>query len=142
MRKKIVIASVLFAPFTVNAQDLFEMPNGKSFSSSLLTIPAVILVVYLITVFILTIIKLILDHRLKMKMIEKGVSDKLAEQFLQPTEKDVKSRTVKWLLILAGIGLGLTILSLFLPLGVHSFAIMAFCLALSFFGYYTYQKRV
>lgn len=141
MKKRLLIAIILFAPFAVNAQFLYEMPNGRTFSKQLFEIPAMILIFYLVTVFILTIIKLILDHRLKMKMIDKGVSDKVAEQFLQPNKQDVKSQTIKWFFVLAGIGVGLTFTSIFLPVGVHSIAIMAFSLAISFIGYYTYLKR-
>ena len=141
MKKRLLIAIILFAPFAGNAQSLYEMPNGRTFSRQLFEIPSMMLIFYLITVFILTIIKLILDHRLKMKMIDKGVSDKLAEQFLQPNKKDDKIRTIKWFFVLAGIGVGLTLTSIFLPVGVHSVAIMAFSLALSFIGYYKYLKR-
>jgi hypothetical protein len=77
-----------------------------------------------------------------MKMIDKGVSDKVVEQFLKPNRKDVKSQAIKWFLVLAGIGVGLTFTSIFLPVGVHSVAIMAFSLGLSFFVYYTYLKSV
>jgi len=142
MKKRLLIAIILFAPIALNAQSLYEMPNGKTFSRQLFEIPAMMLIFFFVIVFILTIIKLILDHRLKMKMIDKGVSDKVVEQFLKPNRKDVKSQAIKWFLVLAGIGVGLTFTSIFLPVGVHSVAIMAFSLGLSFFAYYTYLKSV
>jgi hypothetical protein len=74
-------------------------------------------------------------------MVEKGVSENVVERFLQPTNRDVKSMAIKWFLILAGIGVGLTVISFSMPLGIHSLAIMAFSLALSFLGYFYFIKQ-
>jgi len=63
------------------------------------------------------------------------------EQFLQPGAKDTKNQIIKWFLVLTGLGLGLTIISMTLPLGIHSMAIMSFSIALSFLGYYVFTKR-
>ena len=82
-----------------------------------------------------------MDNRLKARMIEKGVSDKVVEQLLQPDGKDVKGQAMKSFLLLSGIGLGLTIINFFLPIGIHSIAIMSFSIALSFLGYYYFLKR-
>ena len=81
------------------------------------------------------------DFRLKSKIVEKGVPDKVAEQLLHADHKDAKSQAIKWFLILAGIGLGLTIIDLTLPIGIHSVAIMAFSISLGFLGYYFFIKR-
>jgi len=140
MKKTITIAIILFGPLAINAQN-YVMPDGRNFSREFIDIPAIILVVYLISTVILTIIKLILDHRLKSRMIEKGVSENVAEQFLQPTNKDSKNLAVKWFLILTGIGIGLTMICFFLPIGIHSVAIMAFSIALSFLGYFYFLKQ-
>jgi hypothetical protein len=91
--------------------------------------------------FILAIIKTILDFRLKSKMVDKGVSDKVVEQFLQPQNRDAKTQAIKAFLILAGIGVGLTAINFTSPIGIHSFAIMAFSIALSFLGYFYFIKR-
>ncbi len=104
-------------------------------------IPCMILVLYLIIMFILSVVRALLDNRLKSQMINKGVSDKLVEQFLQPTATDAKEQAMKWFLILFGIGLGLTIVSNTLPLGIHSISIMTFSLSLSFLGYYFFVKQ-
>jgi len=42
---------------------------------------------------------------------------------------------------LTGIGLGLTIINYTLPLGIHSFAIIAFSIAASFLGYFLFLKQ-
>ena len=135
------MATVLLLPFGVNAwqnstlQEIADIPLG------FIAIPAVILALYLILTFILTFAKSIMDNRLKARMIEKGVSDKVVEQLLQPDGKDVKGQAMKSFLLLSGIGLGLTIINFFLPIGIHSIAIMSFSIALSFLGYYYFLKR-
>ncbi len=140
MKKLIAIVVVLIAPLAVCAED-YHFAVGNSFSSQLFSIPATLLAAFLFGYFIIAIIRSILDNRLKSKMIEKNVSDQVIEQILQPSNTDSKSQAMKWSLVLAGIGLGLSIVSITLPFGIHSIAIMVFCLALSFFGYFIYIKR-
>jgi hypothetical protein len=141
--KRIVIGTACFlSPLALVAQDGLRLPDGSSFSQQLVEIPATLIAVYLISWFLLSIIRGNLDYRLKSKMIDKGVNDKIAEQFLQPTQKDTRSQTMKYFLLLAGAGLGLTIVSYTLPLGIHSLAIMVFSLSLSFLGYYFFMKRL
>ena len=140
MKKTIAISMLLLGSLAINAQN-YVMPDGRIFSREFIDVPAIILVVYLISMIILTIIKLILDHRLKSKMIEKGVSENVAAQFLQPTKKDSKNNAMKWFLILTGIGIGLTTIYFFLPIGIHSVAIMAFSIALSFLGYFYFLRQ-
>ena len=141
MKQVIIIATVLLLPSGVNAghdntlQEIADIPLG------VIGIPAVILALYLILTFILTFAKSIMDNRLKARMIEKGVSDKVVEQLLQPDGKDVKGQAMKSFLLLSGIGLGLTTINFFLPIGIHSIAIMSFSIALSFLGYYYFLKR-
>lgn len=141
MKKLITIAAILLIPFASNALQISTLPDGTNVSTEVIGIPAVILVLYLVLTFILTIAKSIMDNRLKSQMIEKGVSDKVVEQFLQPDSKDVKDQAMKSFLILSGIGIGLTIISLFRPVGIHSIAIMTLCIALSHLGYYYFLKR-
>ena len=141
MKKVIIIATVLLQPFAANAWQDSTLLDITNMPLEVIGIPAVILVLYLVLTFILTITKSIMDNRLKARMIEKGVSDKVVEQFLQPDGKDVKGQAMKSFLLLSGIGVGLTIINFFLPIGIHSIAIMSFSIALSFLGYYYFLKR-
>ncbi|HEY4197118.1 MAG TPA: hypothetical protein VGM63_16365 [Mucilaginibacter sp.] len=86
-------------------------------------------------------IKWLLDHRLKNKLIDKGAPEHVVSQLLQPVVNDNKTTTIKWFALLIGLGTGLFFVNYYLPLGIHSLAIMCFSLAASFLGYYFYVSR-
>ena len=106
MKQVIIIATVLLLPFGVNAWHDSTLQEIDDMPIAVIGIPAVILALYLVLTFILTLTKSIMDNRLKSRMIEKGVSDKVVEQFLQPDDKDVKGQAMKSFLLLSGIGQG------------------------------------
>lgn len=141
MKKLIFLVAIVFIPALSNAQNPYKFTDGSSVTRGLIDIPAMILVLYLVIMLIINIIRTIMDHRLKSKMIDKGVSENIVMQFLQPRNQDVKNQSIKWFLILTGIGAGLTMINFSLPIGIHSIAIMSFSIAASFFGYYYFQKR-
>lgn len=129
-------AILLLAPLAINAQGEFNPEYTKIFEIS-----ATILTVILFMAFLLAILKWILEHRLKNKIIDKGVSENLVASVLQTTTKQDGNANIKWFAILAGIGAGLTIVNFTLPLGIHSLAIMFFSTAASFLGYYFFIKK-
>ena len=137
-----MLVVVLLAPMFLSAQDSYHFVDGNSFSKQLFEIPATLAAAYILVYFVITIVRLILDSRLKYKMIEKGVSDKVVEQILQPKQTDAKTQALKWFLVLTGIGLGIGLASATRPFGIHSIAIITVCLALSFLGYFAYLKRI
>ena len=140
MKKLIFLFLAFTAPLGVFAED-YHFTEGTSFTRQLFEIPATIFAAWLVITFFISLVRIILDHRLKLKMIEKEVSDKVAEQILQPTKNDTKSQAFKWFLILAGMGVGLGLVSVTTPFGIHSIAIIVCCLSLSFLGYFSYLKR-
>ncbi|HEY3390431.1 MAG TPA: hypothetical protein VGK38_12705, partial [Prolixibacteraceae bacterium] len=95
----------------------------------------------LFMVFILIIMKRILDHRLKNKILERGITDSVALPILQTNPNENRNINIKWFAILAGLGAGLTIVNFTRPLGIHSLAIMTFCIAASFLGYYYFLRQ-
>jgi hypothetical protein len=90
--------------------------------------------------FILMIIKRYMDYRLKNKIIDQGISEEVATSILQNNKESNKNETIKWALLLCGIGTGLTMVYYQLPLHIHSIAIMAFSIAASYLGYYLYLR--
>lgn len=85
--------------------------------------------------FLLEVVKRLFDYQLKRKALELGLPE-------VPARDGQESRSIlKWVAIWTGLGSGLTIVQFTLPLGIHSLAIMCFCLAASFLGYYLYLKQ-
>ena len=138
MKKIIIIATVCSSGFTANAQG-----SGFECSEEMLQVAAAIFVVGMFMYFIIDIIKRIFEHRLKNKIVDKGISENIAQSILATqTPEDNKYANIKWFAILAGIGLGLTGVNYTQPLGFHSLAIMAFSISLSFLGYYLFTMNV
>lgn len=136
MKKIINIAAVTAAPIIANAQNNTQGIDRETFNAC-----AVIFVVGLFMIFILSILKRIMDYRLKNRIVEKGIPENIASSILQTNPKENRNTNIKWFALLTGIGAGLTIIYYTLPLGIHSLAIMAFCIAASFLGYYFFLKQ-
>jgi hypothetical protein len=141
MKRTITIATVMLASFAANAQEESKAIIDKDFMRELLTNSGVLIGIFLFTTFFLTIIRSFLDSRLKNKLIDKGASENVVNQLLQPLKKESKLEPLKWFSILSGIGLGLALIGAFQPLGIHSLAIMSFSLAAGFLAYYFFSKK-
>ena len=136
MKKLLMIAFILSAPVILNAQDMVRLPGEISIDRQFLAGLAALFVVYLISSFLLTIIKSFQEFRLKSKLIDRGVPENVVKQFIHPSVKDSKTQAIKWFLVLTALGIGLIIINLTQPVGFHSAAIMAFSIAFSFLAYY------
>jgi hypothetical protein len=141
MKKTVAILVVLGSFITANAQSYYSPFEDRDFDREIISAAGILIGIFLFTSFFLGIIRLILDGRVKRKMLDKEVSENVVEKYLQPTNTDSKSIAIKWFFVLVCIGLGLTIINLTLPVGIHSIAIMSFSIALSFLGYFYYVKR-
>lgn len=136
MKKIITIATVCSVSFTAKAHD-----SGFEYNEELFQIAAAIFVVGMFMYFIMNIIKRIFEHRLKNKIVDKGISENIAQSILETKATgDSKYANIKYFAILAGIGIGLTGVNYTQPLGFHSLAIMAFSISLSFLGYYLFIR--
>ena len=141
MKKILVTIPASLVGYMVNAQDNGQPVYLMRYDSEMFQIAATIFVVGMFMYFIITIMKRIFEHRLKNKIVDKGISENIAHSILETkTTEDNKYANVKWFAILAGIGLGLTGVNYTQPLGFHSLAIMAFSISLSFLGYYFFIR--
>jgi len=136
MKKIIYIIIIAATPVIANAQSNTQGINEDVFNAC-----ASIFTAGLFMIFILAIIRRIMDYRIKNKIIEKGIPENIVSSILQTSPKENRNTNIKWFALLAGIGAGLTIIYYTLPLGIHSLAIMAFCTAASFLGYYFFLKQ-
>jgi hypothetical protein len=139
MKKIISVAAVSLMPLVLCAQDI-HLPPEINYNQVVVN-TTIILALYFASVFIIALLRSRQDFLLKSKLIDKGVPDEVVSKFLQPQHNDIKHQVFKWFLVLTGIGAALTLIYYTLPLGIHSAAIMAFCIAASFLGYYFFLKR-
>lgn len=137
MKKIISTAAIIIAPLTLSAQDV----NSEHMNMEVFNVISTIFVVGLFMVFIMGIMKRIIDFRLKRKIIDKGIPDSLASSIIQTNPKEDRNLNIKWFAILAGMGVALTIINYTQPIGIHSMAILAFCIAGSFLGYYFFTRQ-
>jgi hypothetical protein len=136
MKKTIATVIVLHGIMVANAQE------NNTYNEEVFQISAAIVVVLAVMAFLLTFLKSILEHRLKNKIVDKGVPENVISSILQSSTGEEKHRNIKWFAILAGSGAGLLVVYYTRPLDIHSLAIMAFSISLSFLGYYLFIKHV
>lgn len=139
MKKILTIATSSFICLIVNAQgsERYLRYNQDVFEAC-----AAIFVVGMFMFFIITVMKKIFEYRLKNKIVDKGISENIAQSILETkSNNEAKYVNVKWFAILAGLGMGLIGVNYTQPLGFHSLAIMAFSISLSFLGYYLFTKN-
>jgi hypothetical protein len=138
--KKILSTIIISALSSLAVAQGTNTPHDMGINEDVFKISATIFVVILVMIFILSVVKRMLDYRIKNRIVEKGVSGDLASSILRSDTGD-GDVNIKWFSILTGIGIGLMIVNYTLPLGIHSIAIMTFTIAVSFLGYHQYVKR-
>ncbi len=121
-----------------NAPSIPQLSSDDSSSiESIINILPIVLFVFLL----LQVIKYILSHKLKNKIIDRGISEQLANSILEKSEGDKKDDSIKWALLLLGLSAGLMVSYYTMPLNIHSLAIMTFSLGLSYLAYFFYLRR-
>ncbi|MGU3377530.1 hypothetical protein [Chryseobacterium sp. M5A1_1a] len=113
---------------------------AQAIDKDILVMIGLLIGIALISFTILSLIKFWMEYRLKNKLISSGLSETIINSILQKSEKGSRKSTIKWFAIFAGLGFAFTIINYTLPLGMHSVAILAFCLAVSFISYFFFLK--
>lgn len=139
MKRTITIIALLFYSIAANAQTYYLFPRDRNITTELMRSTVITIVLYMISAFILSLIRMILNHQLKNKMLEKGVPGEVIANILP--RKNELIGAIKWFSVLMAISVGFLIISFFPP-GIHSIIIMAFCIALGFLGFYLWAKRL
>ncbi|MBC2845328.1 hypothetical protein [Winogradskyella flava] len=104
-------------------------------------VSVIILLIIIGMSFVLTILRTLLEHKLKNKMLEKDISERVVASILQKDSYSAKHISVKWVLILMATGIGLFITNQYLPLGIHSIGIMTISIAIGFLCNALYLNR-
>ena len=141
MKKIVTAVIILLSSFAAHAQDSFDPFKDRSLIFDVVNVISILAVIYLISSFILQLLRQSFDYRIKAKVIEKGTSPEIVNQLVQPAKKDPRNNILQWFFVLAGIGAGFTIIQFTRPFGLHSLAIMAFCIAAGFAGTYFFTRR-
>lgn len=141
MKKKAIIISLLTTSSAANAQDKFDALTDREFMFNVLHSVIAVIVIYLLIVFILTMIRLLMNYNLKKSLLEKGATEQVIAQIL-PSNSGGSPEALKWFTVLFAIGLGLIAVTCFQPLGIHSAIIMVFSVSIGFLAYYFLQRRL
>jgi FtsH-binding integral membrane protein len=141
MKKTIVVAAMLTSAMVVSAQDKQEPLIDRGLIDGVAHICAIIFVMYLISSFILQLIRQNLDYRLKSKIIEKETPENVVGQLVQSDKTNPANTILQWFCTLMGIAIGFTIMAFTQPFGLHSLAIMAFSVAAGLGIYYLFIRR-
>src|SRR5580698_6659816 len=141
MKKAIIAAAMLTSTIVANAEDKQEPLITREVIFDLVHICAVVLVIYLISSFILQLIRQNLDYRLKSKIVEKETAENIVGQLVQSDKTNPANTILQWFCTLMGIAIGFMIMTFTQPYGLHSLAIMAFSVAAGLGTYYLFTRR-
>jgi FtsH-binding integral membrane protein len=141
MKKALIALTLLTSSIAAYAQDKPEPLIDRGMLFDLVHICAVILIIYLISSFILQVVRQNFDYRLKSKIVEKGTNEQIVGQLIQPDKANPVNTVLQWFCTLVGVGTGFLIMNFARPFGLHSLAIMAFSVAAGLGIYYSFTKR-
>jgi hypothetical protein len=142
---KYISTTALLVCFALLAQaqtpESFDPFKDRQLIFDVINICAVLSGIYLISSFILQIIKQHYGYRIKNRILDKGTEENIVKQLIQPDKKDIRNNILQWFFMLASIGVGLTLVRLIQPFGIHSVAIMAFSVAAGFGANYYFIRQ-
>ena len=141
MKKAVVFAAALCGSLSAFAQDKPEPLVNREFFFDLIHIIAVLLVIYLISSFILQLFRSHFDYRLRSKMLERQTDENIVGQLVRPEKVNPLNTVLQWICTLTSVGLGFILIGATQPFGLHSLAIMAFCVAGGLGLYYVLVQR-
>lgn len=141
MKKALIITAALAGSIVAYAQDKPEPLINREFIFDLVHIIAVLLVIYFISSFILQLVRYHFDFRLKSKLVERQTEENIVGQFVQSDKANPLNTVMQWICSLLSVGVGFVLIQITEPFGLHSLAIMAFCIAGGLGLYYLYAKR-
>lgn len=146
MRKSIITILTVLATVPGSAQEEVNSGNGQDSlePTGLGPIGEVMLPILFIAfliVILITLIKYFLDYRLKNKLIDKGMANQLSSYLSENNDQNRKNDAAKMAILFCGIGLGLLLTHFSSPVDIHSLAIMAMSLGLSYLAYFFYLRK-
>ena len=141
MKKAFILLATLGGSLAAYAEDKPEPLINRDFFFDLIHIISVLLIIYLITSFILQLVRSNFDFRLKSKILERQTDENIVGRLVNPDRVNPLNTLMQWICTLAGVGVGFLVIEFTRPFGLHSLAIMAFCVAGGLAAYYYVAKQ-
>jgi 1,4-dihydroxy-2-naphthoate octaprenyltransferase len=141
MKKIITLTLLVSATLGAHAQSSTNAFTDQRTLEEFVRNIVILLMIYMVTSFILNMIKLFLNDRLKRKMVETGTSEAIITQLLD-TKKSDKENSLKWFFALTAIAVGLGVIGCYHMTDIYALMIIAICLAVGFLGHYFMSRRL
>lgn len=135
----IIITLAAVQTFAQNKPIVDSNPNTVVPATVEIILP--ILFIISLAFMLVTLIKYFLEFRLKNKLIDRGMYEQLSAYLLSKNDKEKQNEVIKWAILFCGIGTGLILTYFTAPIDLHSLAIMAFSIGLSYLAYFFYLKK-
>jgi Mg2+/citrate symporter len=141
MKKISITALISFIALAAQAQENFDPFKDRDFIFDTMHICTMLIAIYLISSFILQAIKTAMTARIKSRILDKGTEENIVRELLRPEKKDNKKEILQWFFMLVAVGIGLLLVKIIMPFGLHSLAILALSIAAGFGGYYYFSRQ-
>jgi FtsH-binding integral membrane protein len=141
MKKALLVIAILGGSIMAYAQDKPEPLVSRELIFDVIHICTVVLIIYLISSFIIQLVRRNFDFRLKSRILEKQPGEEIVSQLVQPDKTNPRQTLLQWICALLGIGAGFLLMHFNQPFGLQSLAIMAFCVAGGLGLYFILTKR-
>ena len=140
--KKIYITLLLFsAAFGAHAQSNTNLMSDRATFEEFVRDIVILLMIFMVTSFILTMIRLFLDNSLKKKIVEMGTPETIVSQLMATGKNEIRN-SLKWFCALCGIAAGLGIIGCYHLTDIYALMVIAFCLAIGFLGHFLLASRL
>jgi hypothetical protein len=139
LRNKITLDSLQYVSEHIG--EIYGKDNNSGISTTklfMIMIPSTLLLIFFIV--ILAIYRLQANKQLKIKMIERGISEENLVQLFKTSTNETVFGALKWALVLVGLGAGLAVSQSF-GFGALSFGIVTIFAGIGFFIYYLIMKK-
>jgi len=141
MKKISITALISFIALGAQAQENFDPFKDRDFIFDAMHICTMLVAIYLISSFILQAIKAAMTARIKNRILDKGAEENIVRELLRPEKKDNMKSILQWFFMLVAIGVGLLLVKIIMPFGLHSLAILALSIAAGFGAYYYFSRQ-
>ncbi|HEY8915138.1 MAG TPA: hypothetical protein VIM87_01840 [Chitinophaga sp.] len=142
MKKKIILwGAASLAAIPAIAQPVSEPLIDRALVFDVVNICGIILALYVVSRFIVTLVQLYLDSRLKTRMLDAGTPETVITQLLQQKLGNGLKAALQWGCVLASLAAGLAIIYFMGPVTLLSVAVLAGSIAVGLLAYYLLSKR-